>query len=399
MSAFSSLEIIGLCLIAGSELAILISPFFYRFFAKAQKETPNSFPPVKRIAAIICAHNEDSTIAGLLSILNRQTRLADTVYVVADNCADKTADIARSMGAVVLEKGPSGNGGGKAYALRFVLEKVMQEDFDGFVFFDADTIPNDAFIEHAVEDLNQAEMVIGYHSFENRPDTWAEAGNALLGHILWHYFLRPRYNSGVHTLVFGMGYALRRSFLERVNWKPETLTEDLALSIDAALAHSNSRLCTGAQFQDKQPETWAVSWHRMRRWMTGDMQCLKTYFLPLVKYALHRNPKAWDFLFFLLSVPGLFLKACGLLCMIATACTGNWRMLAIILGYDLFSTICAVLIKHKQIYLRGFSIPAFFCFYCQLPWIALSSFLIPTKHWVPGRKAPCTAMKNAEKQA
>ncbi len=386
------LEITGLLLIAVNELGIALSPFIFRLFPKFRKENVGGSLKVERIAAVVCAHNEESTIGHLLTILQQQSRPADAVYVVADNCSDQTAAIAKSMGAVVLEKEPTVDGG-KADALKFFLEHTRDENFDGFVFFDADTLPNTVFLEHIIPGLEQAEMAVGCHSFENVSATWAEAGNSMLGHVMWCHYLEPRYENGVYSLVMGMGYGLRRSYLERLQWTPRTRTEDLALSLDAALTGAEFVLCPKAQFRDKQPETWPVSWHRMRRWMTGDLQCLQFYCVPLLKRIFHGDLMTLDFLLFLLSVPTFILKAFGLLCLAAAACLGKWELLALVLGFDFAEAAYAVLSKRKQLYLQWFSIPAFYIFYQQFPWIALSTLFLPTKHWVPGRQAPCQHMK------
>ncbi len=396
MIEVSLMEMAGIALIAANELGIAVSPYVFRLFPRLRKKKEaRTFAEIKRVAAVICAHNEESTIGNILTVLQNQTRPAEAVYVVADNCSDRTAEIARSMGATVLVKAPT-EGGGKADALKFFLEATRDENFDGFVFFDADTIPNTDFIEHILPGLMRAEMAVGYHSFENHSATWSEAANSMLGHIMWHHFFEPRYKAGVYSLVMGMGYGLRRSYLERLQWTPRTRTEDLALSLDAALTDAEFVLCPEAEFRDKQPETWLVSWHRMRRWMTGDLQCLAFYFVPLMKQICHGDFAKADFLFFLLSIPTFVLKALGMLCLIAATCLGDWKVLLFVLVFDFASAAYAILSKSRKRHLQSFSIPAFYFFYQQLPWIALSSFLSPTRHWVPGREAPCLQLKKNE---
>ena len=57
----------------------------------------------KTFAMLVCAHNEEAVIASLvdnLQKLNYNNKLYD-VFVVADNCVDNTAEVARKAGAIV----------------------------------------------------------------------------------------------------------------------------------------------------------------------------------------------------------------------------------------------------------------------------------------------------------
>ncbi|MGY1734830.1 glycosyltransferase family 2 protein [Geodermatophilus sp. SYSU D00684] len=71
--------------------------------------------PAARLVVLIPAHDEAATIGDTLDALQRQTRRPDRVVVVADNCTDDTARIARERGAEVYET--VGNTDKKAGAL------------------------------------------------------------------------------------------------------------------------------------------------------------------------------------------------------------------------------------------------------------------------------------------
>src|SRR5690349_755102 len=59
-----------------------------------------------RFLVLIPAHNEERVITDGLRAIAAQRRLGDEVLVVADRCSDRTAEIARSFGALVLERAP-----------------------------------------------------------------------------------------------------------------------------------------------------------------------------------------------------------------------------------------------------------------------------------------------------
>ena len=77
--------------------------------------------PHTRIVVLVPAHDEAGTIAATLQALRSQTRQPDRVVVVADNCTDDTAALARACGAEVVET--VGNTDKKAGALNQALER------------------------------------------------------------------------------------------------------------------------------------------------------------------------------------------------------------------------------------------------------------------------------------
>ena len=78
--------------------------FFISWFGLfGKKKEVKLYDNSKTFAMIVCAHNEDKVIAQLVENLKR-LRYPDEMYdifVVADNCTDKTAEVARKAGAQV----------------------------------------------------------------------------------------------------------------------------------------------------------------------------------------------------------------------------------------------------------------------------------------------------------
>src|SRR5262249_5144144 len=107
----------------------------------------------ERFVVVIPAHDEEMVIGATLSHLFRQEYPADryAVVVVADNCTDRTAEIARAAGATVLER-TNTELRGKGYALDWAFDRLMKEDAGtaheaaAFVIVDADTAVDPAFL-------------------------------------------------------------------------------------------------------------------------------------------------------------------------------------------------------------------------------------------------------------
>lgn len=127
----------------------------------------------RRLVVLIAAHNEEQCIGATLDSLARQTRRPDEVFVVADRCTDRTAEIALSFGAKVFET--FDNHHRKAGALNQALAVVMAdlELTDQILLMDADTVLCSEFLSSAEQRLVTRD--------EGRPDIGA-VGAVFLAH-------------------------------------------------------------------------------------------------------------------------------------------------------------------------------------------------------------------------
>ncbi|MTL84170.1 glycosyltransferase, partial [Turicibacter sanguinis] len=80
--------------------------FLYVATALVQKDKPHKEEKAHHFAVLIAARNEAEVIGHLIESIQAQTYQKGnvTVFVVADNCTDNTAQIARNLGAVVYER-------------------------------------------------------------------------------------------------------------------------------------------------------------------------------------------------------------------------------------------------------------------------------------------------------
>jgi cellulose synthase/poly-beta-1,6-N-acetylglucosamine synthase-like glycosyltransferase len=115
-----------------------------------------SYTPVTRhLVVLLPAHNEERDIGIALEALTSQTRMADEVIAIADNCSDDTARIAVEHGAVVMTT--SGNAHRKAGALNYALERILPRlaDTDAVLVQDADSYLDPRFVEVTMRKLDE----------------------------------------------------------------------------------------------------------------------------------------------------------------------------------------------------------------------------------------------------
>lgn len=104
-----------------------------------------------KYAVVVSARNEAAVIGGLLDSIasqNYPSNLID-VYVVADNCTDDTAQVARAHRAIVYERFNRFQVG-KGYALNYLFGQIETtvglESYDGYLVFDADNVLDENYI-------------------------------------------------------------------------------------------------------------------------------------------------------------------------------------------------------------------------------------------------------------
>jgi cellulose synthase/poly-beta-1,6-N-acetylglucosamine synthase-like glycosyltransferase len=101
---------------------------------------------VPSIAVIIPAHNESLVIAKTIQPILLQLTGKDQLLVVADNCTDDTASIARNLGANVVERFNT-ELRGKGYALDYGIQHLKEKPPQVLMIVDADCSISPDFIQ------------------------------------------------------------------------------------------------------------------------------------------------------------------------------------------------------------------------------------------------------------
>ncbi len=245
------------------------------------KDKPLKVKKDHRFMAIIPAHNEEAVVGNLIESLKNQSynkELYD-IYVIADNCTDRTAQIARDAGAIVYERfDPEKKT--KGFALDWFLQQKIKEDapYDAFCVFDADNIVDKDFIKNMNKKLCQGEDVVqGYRDIKNPTDSWITAGYALFYWTMHRFYHLARYNVGLSPLLNGTGFMVRFDVIKPDGWKTVTLTEDIEFSLQRIIKGKRLGWATDAIVYDEQPVGFKQSWSQRSRWTVGHMQCIKEY--------------------------------------------------------------------------------------------------------------------------
>ena len=277
------------------------------------KEKPLKVKKDHKFMAIIPAHNEEAVVGNLIESLKNQTynkELYD-IYVIADNCTDNTARIARDAGAIVYERFDETKKT-KGYALDWFLQQKIEEnaDYDALFIFDADNIVDKDFIKNMNKHLCQGEDVVqGYRDIKNPTDNWITSGYALFYWTMHRFYHLARYNIGLSPLMNGTGFMVKFDVIKPQGWNTKTLTEDIEFSLKRIIEGKKLGWARDAIVYDEQPVGFKQSWTQRSRWTVGHMQCLKEYTKPLAE-AVVKNKTVMNFdglLYMLGTTPMLIL--------------------------------------------------------------------------------------------
>ena len=284
----------------------IVGLFFRRKYPKTDK--------INKFGAIIPARNEEKVVAGLIESIQKSNYPQDqlTIFVIAHNCTDRTAEVARAAGAVVYEyNNPAENTMGYAFKHLFscIERDYGTQSFDGFLMFNADNILDKNYIakmNDAFEYYDRESVITSYRNSKNY-------GHNLISGLYGMYFsVGCRLDScgrtvlGCSTRVQGTGYLIN-SKVVKDGWPYVTLTEDWEFTADQILYSNTIRYCDEAIFYDEQPTTMRIMWRQRVRWSRGHLLVFyarfREMFCALFKKDTKHRVSLYDITAYILPLP------------------------------------------------------------------------------------------------
>ena len=264
-----------------------------------------------KYAVVIAARNESAVISQLIKSIKKQNYPAELVdiYVVADNCTDNTAEVAKNAGARVFERF-NRQRVGKGYALDYAFKNIINsnESYEGYFVFDADNLLDENYISEMNKVFdNGYKVVTSYRNSKNYDTNWISAGYSLWFLREAKYLNNSRMILNTGCAISGTGFMVSDEIIRKNNgWKHHLLTEDIEFSIDNALHGVKIGYSEKAVLYDEQPYLFEQSWNQRLRWAKGFYQVFAKYGMSLFKNILFkRSFCCYDMLVTIM--PALFL--------------------------------------------------------------------------------------------
>ncbi len=277
-----------------------------------------------RMAVLVPAHNEEAGLAATLQGISSHLRSGDRLLVIADNCADLTAEVARTEGAEVVER-TDPNHRGKGYALDFGIRHLAADPPHVVVIVDADTEVKAWTIDALAAGVaHYGRPVQGVNLLDPPPGSGPAARISAFAFFFKNY-VRPRGMDrlGLPCLLYGTGMAMPWQALEKIDLAHGDITEDIRLGVELAIRGFPPTFAPDAHVKGTLPTQTQAAGTQRRRWEHGHLSTIGRYVprlllrglfgfrFDLIGLALHLGVPPLAFLFLIGSIVAVVLVISG----------------------------------------------------------------------------------------
>lgn len=237
---------------------------------------------------VIPARNEEAVIPKLIESINLLDYPKElyNIIVIADNCTDNTAKIAKNLGVTVFERFDDSKRR-KGYALESLFDSLITEnkldESDAYIIVDADNLlKKDFLIEMNKGFVENGNVLCGYRSTKNFDTNIISASYGI------HFFRstvslhRPRAILNVGTHLAGTGICIGTHLLKN-GWHHTCLTEDTELTADLVSKGIKIGFVEDAVLYDEQPTNIFVACRQRLRWTKGRLTVFFKTFPKIIK--------------------------------------------------------------------------------------------------------------------
>lgn len=351
-----------------------------------------------RFGIIVCAHNEEGVIGSLFESVGKQKYDMEKVHVflLADHCTDKTAEIGRKYPFVTVLERESGPTTGKGAVLHWGIPHILAADpgqqTDAYTIIDADNVLREDYLSRMDKKLREGNLIVQGNRLGGQPyKSVITKWYTMYWACYTVFFSYAREKIGLSAFLTGTGFAVQADLLRKEGWDTKTITEDVEYSIQNIIQGRRVAFCVDAVCYDEQPYQFGVMFSQLQRWCTGGYQVLGAYFRKIVsKKNKARRIQRFDVVMLLLMGPCSWISA--LLSWINRAIM-IWNLplffIAPIAFASAFGTICIYIgvlatLKYNRIGRRKIGIWAVLTFPVFL-WVymvcSIKTFFAPTKKW------------------
>lgn len=240
-----------------------------------------------KTAVLIPAHNEESGLAETLTSVLSSWSDPASVYVVADNCTDRTAAIAGDFNVTVLERHDQTQRG-KGYALDFGLGHLASDPPQTVVMVDADCAVEALALTQIAQQSRISHRPIQAVYLMDRPPNPSPSDSISALAFLVKNWVRPSglARLGLPCLLTGTGMAFPWPVIRNAPLASGNIVEDMQLGLDLAIAGHPPQFCPTARVTGRLPQDDDAAKGQRTRWEHGHLETLTTQVPRLVKQAL-----------------------------------------------------------------------------------------------------------------
>lgn len=244
---------------------------------RSRRPAPPSALP--HLLFLIPAHDEepvlDACLASLAALHYPRARM--THVVIADNCSDATAALARQAGVECLERLDPDHPG-KPHAIAWALGRLAVRKYDAVVIVDADTVVDADFASALAQESPLANVVVqGYDGVHNRTSNAITRMATVLATANYEFAFPLKQAAHLNVPLRGTGVAIGTALLADDGWPAFTIGEDWELYVLLTLRGASIRGAPGARIYALEAESLRQAYSQRRRWTGGRLTVLFRY--------------------------------------------------------------------------------------------------------------------------
>ncbi|MFH0810741.1 MAG: glycosyltransferase family 2 protein [Pseudomonadota bacterium] len=382
LTLLQSSLLLALSAVVGYQGLIVLLAAFRR-----QTARPRHAPQKTRFAVLVPAHDEEllieRTVKSLLAA-DYPARLREVV-VIADNCTDATAEVARRSGATVLERADTARRG-KGHALHWALNQLGA--YDAYAVIDADSVVSANFFSALDTMLLQgAAAVQVLHGTAGVEQSWLGELIRLSDSLQFHVYNRSRQVLGLSVRLYGNGMCLSRALVERFGWNAFSITENWEYYLHLLSHGITVRYSDEAAVWSQQVARLGDAKTQRMRWMVGKRRLVASTVPRLALLGLREGRLGIldglaDFLLPSYSMQGIMLASAALLSPVTRI---NLAWLAVLA--TAFILYCATALRYVSVVGLLRALPKVPVYLLWKIWIKLASmFRCRAMGWIRTRR-------------
>jgi 1,2-diacylglycerol 3-beta-glucosyltransferase len=253
-------------------------------FRRGHQPPPESSGSIARLLFLVPAHDEQSLIVECVDSLVRMSYPAEArrIVVIADNCSDATAQLAREHGAEVLERHDTASPG-KPRAIRWALDQSNLEQWDACVIVDADSTVDPGFATALARFMPLRSCAVqAYFGTRNEWDTWLTRLAGVLARCRYEVSYPLRQAAGLNCPMTGNGMCIGAGLLSTGGWQAFSLTENWELYASYTAEGVPIRYARDALLFSEEARSMKEGGTQRRRWLAGRLWVFRKWWRPLL---------------------------------------------------------------------------------------------------------------------
>jgi cellulose synthase/poly-beta-1,6-N-acetylglucosamine synthase-like glycosyltransferase len=300
--------------------------------------------PLPRVAVLVPAHNESRNVLPTIACLLSQIRAGDRLLVVADNCIDDTAALARAAGALVIERHDASLRG-KGYALAFGVDYLRADPPDVVMVVDADCVVSGGAVARIATESAQSGCPVQMLNLMHASPGAGVRLRILDFAMVVKNLVRPlgSFRLGGACHLMGTGMALPWPLMATARLATGHIAEDMKLGVELAMAGHPARFCLDAEISSAFPDDSQTARTQKSRWEHGHLATLTEELPRMLALAARSGRRAlWVLALDLLIPPlALYVLMLAVALPLVVAASLAWPVLSLAAGVTVLAA-CAL---------------------------------------------------------